>query len=353
MRPRLPGRGRRSVAPAASVTAEAHAARIPRACNGALERWRDGHPGPPRRRACSPHAPTPGSSPHRSSSSSSTRAGRPGRRPSPTCSRAGSSAPTPCSSSRRSARAVPPARRRRTGLRSGASFRACRRPRSGRCCGTSSSMPGASNGRAALLRGRRPPARGGRCRAGGPPAICGCRASARRTPPRPPTPGARLTPGELAALAASDDCRALLTEEPPPAAVVAERSRRSPRLPVTASGDAAERARAFAESGRRRLRATGRGGRLPTSAAGGAAGARARLSACARTKRRLPEFRTLACVLGQGIYLGDNLELLARLPDESFVLVYIDPPFNTGTTQRRLTLSTSRDPARRPHRLRR
>jgi site-specific DNA-methyltransferase (adenine-specific) len=50
-------------------------------------------------------------------------------------------------------------------------------------------------------------------------------------------------------------------------------------------------------------------------------------------------------VLREGIYLGDNLELLARLPDESFTLVYLDPPFNTGKTQRNLTLSTTRDPA--------
>jgi site-specific DNA-methyltransferase (adenine-specific) len=50
-------------------------------------------------------------------------------------------------------------------------------------------------------------------------------------------------------------------------------------------------------------------------------------------------------VLEQGIYLGDNLDLLRRLPDESFTLVYADPPFNTGRDQRRLTLSTSRDEA--------
>jgi site-specific DNA-methyltransferase (adenine-specific) len=48
-------------------------------------------------------------------------------------------------------------------------------------------------------------------------------------------------------------------------------------------------------------------------------------------------------VLEQGIYLGDNLELLRRLPDESFRLVYIDPPFNTGKVQRRVTLSVRRD----------
>ena len=48
-------------------------------------------------------------------------------------------------------------------------------------------------------------------------------------------------------------------------------------------------------------------------------------------------------MLDQAIYLGDNLELLARLPDESIALVYIDPPFNTGREQRRLTLATTRD----------
>ena len=48
-------------------------------------------------------------------------------------------------------------------------------------------------------------------------------------------------------------------------------------------------------------------------------------------------------MLEQRIYLGDNLELLAGLPDCAVTLIYIDPPFNTGYQQRRLTLSTSRD----------
>jgi site-specific DNA-methyltransferase (adenine-specific) len=48
-------------------------------------------------------------------------------------------------------------------------------------------------------------------------------------------------------------------------------------------------------------------------------------------------------VLRQGIYLGDNLDLLAQLPDDAFTLVYLDPPFNTGRAQRRLTLATARD----------
>jgi site-specific DNA-methyltransferase (adenine-specific) len=44
------------------------------------------------------------------------------------------------------------------------------------------------------------------------------------------------------------------------------------------------------------------------------------------------------------VLLGENLELLPRLPDEFFQLVYIDPPFNTGREQARRTLSTVRDP---------
>ena len=40
------------------------------------------------------------------------------------------------------------------------------------------------------------------------------------------------------------------------------------------------------------------------------------------------------------VLLGDNLELLPGFADGSFQLVYIDPPFNTGGTQRRRTLET-------------
>jgi site-specific DNA-methyltransferase (adenine-specific) len=50
-------------------------------------------------------------------------------------------------------------------------------------------------------------------------------------------------------------------------------------------------------------------------------------------------------VLEPAIHHGDNLELLARLPDDAFALVYIDPPFNTGREQRRLMLATAADPA--------
>jgi DNA modification methylase len=43
------------------------------------------------------------------------------------------------------------------------------------------------------------------------------------------------------------------------------------------------------------------------------------------------------------ILLGDNLELLPRFADESFQLIYIDPPFNAGGVQERRTLSVVRD----------
>jgi site-specific DNA-methyltransferase (adenine-specific) len=39
---------------------------------------------------------------------------------------------------------------------------------------------------------------------------------------------------------------------------------------------------------------------------------------------------------------GDNLDALAVLPDESFRLIYIDPPFNTGRTQSRQVMKTKR-----------
>lgn len=35
------------------------------------------------------------------------------------------------------------------------------------------------------------------------------------------------------------------------------------------------------------------------------------------------------------VYLADNLEVLAKIPDESVDLVYIDPPFNTGKKRSR------------------
>ena len=43
------------------------------------------------------------------------------------------------------------------------------------------------------------------------------------------------------------------------------------------------------------------------------------------------------------IHFGDNLSILPRLPDESFDLIYIDPPFNTGRAQARTRNRTIRD----------
>ena len=39
---------------------------------------------------------------------------------------------------------------------------------------------------------------------------------------------------------------------------------------------------------------------------------------------------------------GDNLSVISELPDESFQLIYLDPPFNTGKVQRRQSLTTVR-----------
>ena len=43
------------------------------------------------------------------------------------------------------------------------------------------------------------------------------------------------------------------------------------------------------------------------------------------------------------ILLGDHRELLPQFADESFTLIYIDPPFNTGKRQLRKTLETIAD----------
>ena len=44
------------------------------------------------------------------------------------------------------------------------------------------------------------------------------------------------------------------------------------------------------------------------------------------------------------IVFGDNLETLRGFPDETFPLIYIDPPFNTNRRQSRTRLRTVRDP---------
>ncbi len=44
------------------------------------------------------------------------------------------------------------------------------------------------------------------------------------------------------------------------------------------------------------------------------------------------------------VYFGDNLPILKQMPAESVSLVYTDPPFNTGRSQSRTQLRTTRDP---------
>ena len=45
------------------------------------------------------------------------------------------------------------------------------------------------------------------------------------------------------------------------------------------------------------------------------------------------------------VVAGDNQAVLDSLPEETFDLVYMDPPFNTGRLQARSTFSVSADPA--------
>ena len=42
------------------------------------------------------------------------------------------------------------------------------------------------------------------------------------------------------------------------------------------------------------------------------------------------------------VILGENLGIIQALPDASFQLIYLDPPFNTGKVQRRQSLKTVR-----------
>ncbi len=44
------------------------------------------------------------------------------------------------------------------------------------------------------------------------------------------------------------------------------------------------------------------------------------------------------------VILGDNLEVVRTLPDGSFRLIYLDPPFNTGRTQSRQAITTVHNP---------
>jgi len=59
---------------------------------------------------------------------------------------------------------------------------------------------------------------------------------------------------------------------------------------------------------------------------------------------RQPESLPAVLALDDDLVIeADNAEVLPRLPDAAFDLVYIDPPFNTGRRRRRLTLRAVRD----------
>ena len=51
---------------------------------------------------------------------------------------------------------------------------------------------------------------------------------------------------------------------------------------------------------------------------------------------------TSSNLIPNSIHFGDNLEILRTLPSESFSLIYIDPPFNTGKVQKRSSIKTTR-----------
>jgi site-specific DNA-methyltransferase (adenine-specific) len=51
---------------------------------------------------------------------------------------------------------------------------------------------------------------------------------------------------------------------------------------------------------------------------------------------------TSSKLIPNSIHFGDNLEILKKLPSESFSLIYIDPPFNTGKVQKRSSIKTTR-----------
>jgi site-specific DNA-methyltransferase (adenine-specific) len=56
----------------------------------------------------------------------------------------------------------------------------------------------------------------------------------------------------------------------------------------------------------------------------------------------VPDLESLAGGGDGVVILADNADVLPSLPDGAFQLVYIDPPFNTGTTRRRTTIRTVR-----------
>ncbi|HEV2575794.1 MAG TPA: site-specific DNA-methyltransferase [Acidobacteriaceae bacterium] len=57
--------------------------------------------------------------------------------------------------------------------------------------------------------------------------------------------------------------------------------------------------------------------------------------------KRTPAPKPFATPAGE-IHLGDNLPILQSLPSASVDLIYIDPPFNTGLTQKRIRITARR-----------
>ena len=198
--------------------------------------------------------------------------------------------------------------------------------------------------RAALLRGGRPAAGGGACVG---------RERLRRAPSELEANAASaayaartLSAAELDELRACEECAGCSTPEAPPADVVerdARRARGAQRLGAGARAGAAPR---LPRRGPRGLRGLGS---RPTAQPA----ARRRASRSRWPERRRRALLYSACVLEQGIYLGDNLELLPSLPDSAFTLVYLDPPFNTGQDPAPSDALDRRRPGRRPDGLRR
>ncbi len=77
----------------------------------------------------------------------------------------------------------------------------------------------------------------------------------------------------------------------------------------------------------------------PNAAAANIAAAGAAVTSGRADAEAAPGRRPLA----DEVLLGENLELLPAFADESFKLIYIDPPFNTGRDQARKTLRAVRD----------
>ncbi len=59
---------------------------------------------------------------------------------------------------------------------------------------------------------------------------------------------------------------------------------------------------------------------------------------------RIQTAEDVPCLDDDLVLIGDNLPIMQSLPEATFDLVYMDPPFNTGRTQARRTLHMTHDP---------